>query len=179
MGTDVTYSMRAKWDADKDVTIFHVLFAGDGPSDAGDPFLQGHNADGSYFCCSWPGVGGPVGNTTADTWNHYAAVRESPTNSWKFYIDGVYTGQFAPAAPIIGPLKIGAWSDGTNTIRGWDGTIDDVRVYTSALTDGGVAIGEAALPGSQIDLLARGIPEPSTMILLGLGGLMLLRRMRS
>jgi hypothetical protein len=176
----LTYSMWAKWDADKDVTIYHVLFAGDGPSDPGDPFLQGHNADGSIFGAAWPSVGlaGPGTLTTADTWAHIAATRETPTNSWKLYVDSVYAGQFAPSDPMIGPLKIGAWNDGANTLRGWDGTIDDVRVYTSTLDDGGVAIGQAALDGSQIHELFN-IPEPSSMVLLGLGGLMLLRRRRA
>ena len=180
---NVTYSMWAKWDADKDVTIFHVLFAGDGPSDAGDPFLQGHNSNGSLSgAASWPGVV-PVGSptlTAADTWTHYAATRETATNSWKVYVDGVYAGQAPPANPvIIGPLKIGAWNDGTNTIRGWDGAIDDVRIYTSEFGDGGVAIGQAALPGSDIYNLFHNIPEPSTIALLSLGGLMLLGRKRS
>ena len=86
---------------------------------------------------------------------HYVAVRVENMVT-DFYVDGILTGKSDPAPRLTSPptgndlrLLIGARDDGLF----FNGLIDDVRIYNRALS------------ATEI----RAIPEPCTLMLLGLG----------
>ena len=98
-----------------------------------------------------------------NTW-HYVAVRVENMVT-DFYVDGILTGKSYGEPPLTSPatgnnypLLIGARNDGFF----FKGLIDDVRIYNRALT------------AEEI----RAIPEPATLLLLGLGGILLRRSKR-
>ena len=106
------------------------------------------------------------------TWTHIAATFDTAAgNEVKLYIDGVLrkTGNF-----VNGPIRS---SNSAFTIGNrmgqhqFDGAIDDVRVYRTALAAGDV--GNLAGPGGGV------IPEPTTLALLATGGIGALMRRRT
>ena len=112
---------------------------------------------------------------TDGAWHHVAYVFDRPTS--KFYIDGAYDGSGSYTSfdydlhITTEDVYIGA-SDTVNFSGGpynfLDGSLDDLRIYDSALT------------AAQIQALANGVPEPSTLILslVGLVGCILARSRR-
>ena len=100
---------------------------------------------------------------TATHWQNSAdPVRGNTT----MYADNVQVGQSIGATPsvTVGQVSVGWYSrTGANY---WVGKIDDFTIYTGVLTSG------------EMDTLYERIPEPATIALLGLGGLVLLRRKR-
>ena len=75
---------------------------------------------------------------SASQWYHVAAVRDSTAGEVKFYIGGSLLGSSqsystSPTGGTDGSLVLGASADSTNY---FDGALDDVRVYTTALTGG-------------------------------------------
>ena len=99
-------------------------------------------------------------NTFDNEWHHIAGVYDG--TQYTLYIDGVQDG---PSIIASGPIT--AWGDpltfGTRATRYFDGWIDDVRIFDDAQTQ------------AQIQEWA-GVPEPMTIALLGLGGLLIRRR---
>ena len=98
-------------------------------------------------------------------WHHVVAIVEN--NIPDFYVDGVITSKTVDAftrTPTGNtyPLLIGRRDDGLY----FNGKIDDVRIYNRAL---------AAPEVWQLYT----IPEPTTILLLGLGSLSLLRKRKS
>lgn len=100
-------------------------------------------------------------------WNHYAVTFDSTTKTSTLYINGnfasaatnaAWTGYW-DAADLVRSI---VGSDANNSISG---LYDDARVYNGALSPSEVA--------------ALAVPEPSSAILLGLGGFALLRRRRA
>ena len=103
-----------------------------------------------------------------DQWVHYAGVY-TPGTSMDVYLDGdlafsLTTGVPASQYSANGhSVLIGNRPACGNC--GWYGALDEVRIYDEALTK------------AQIEAVMA-IPEPATMLVLGLGGLVLVRRKR-
>jgi len=100
-----------------------------------------------------------------DKWFHIAGTFE-PSVAMKIYINGELDNTLTDNIPatqfIANTVRIGR--SGT-TWGEFPGSIDEVRVYDEALTQ------------AQIQAVMA-IPEPATMLMLGLGGLALIRRKR-
>lgn len=109
-----------------------------------------------------------------DSWHHLAAVYASDTDR-RLYVDGVLDGS---STTLVNPVTltrfgIGALTRNTpyNPADLFTGLIDDVQLYSGALSTGDIAFLRAN-PGSVI-------PEPSPVAILGLvAGAASLRRRR-
>jgi non-specific serine/threonine protein kinase/serine/threonine-protein kinase len=79
-------------------------------------------------------------------WHHIAAVYDSSKRTIDFYIDGqldVQRSYFSAGRVTVGPLRIGGWNPRVYSDpfaeRYFDGRIDDVRIYSYALSQDEVA----------------------------------------
>mmetsp|Transcript_56374 Transcript_56374/g.178410 ORF Transcript_56374/g.178410 Transcript_56374/m.178410 type:complete len:250 (+) Transcript_56374:17-766(+) len=91
--------------------------------------------------------------------HHYVVVNDQVNNITSLYIDGLLFGTASYRYTTGSTFRIGAWP--ASLSYGWDGVIDDVQVYGSALNGTDVA-----------SLFATGsvsVPEPSTLAILALG----------
>jgi len=98
-----------------------------------------------------------------NTWTHVAGVYND--GAMTVYIDGAQSGGLLPGSALplwdgSSDISIGAYSAGG---ANFPGTIDDVRIYNTALTE---------------EEIAAIVPEPTTLALLGLGGLLMGRKRR-
>ncbi len=99
-------------------------------------------------------------STIADEWHHHTVVKSGADLT--YYRDGVAanTKTITQALDVALPLYFGGQTaDGEN----WEGLLDDARIYNRALSAAEVA----AL-----------VPEPSSLLLLLLGSLALIRKRR-
>jgi hypothetical protein len=106
-----------------------------------------------------------AGSVVADTWNHVAVTGD--VSNYQFYVDGIarsgtfVSGSYHSPPSVTANTAVGSWLQ--NNARMFQGSIDELRIYSSALSAGEVA----ALAGSA--------PEPAeTFAFLGLltaGGL--------
>jgi hypothetical protein len=97
----------------------------------------------------------------ADTWYHVAAVRDAVNSQINYYVNGQLTATLPFSNTDLSntaSLSIGRLSEKNNQY--FKGPIDDVRIYNNTLTAGEIA----AI-----------VPEPCTLILFGIGGLLLRR----
>ncbi len=173
VGTSFTYATWAK--AEVGARIGRAIQKDDGGDYSGG-YQFGFN-DGSFnYVTHNPGGGNlNVGALPTDgEWHHYAVRYDLTNQKLDFFVDGVLTATFAPLTPLT--------SDGNDYLRfgagafdklqpgqehfgfqGFNGAMDDVRIYDEALSDQAIA----AL-----------IPEPASLMLLGAGAAMMLRRRR-
>jgi hypothetical protein len=108
---------------------------------------------GAYFYVFGTGSGTKVpaiddAMRTPNNWYHVAVVVEPASEQAKIYINGVLDQRViavATGGTNNDPVFIGQYSPGATTI---DGKIDDVRVYTRALSDTEIA---AQVPGASVN----------------------------
>jgi len=122
---------------------------------ATNPNLAFVRANASDHECAYSDL-----NISLNTWHHVAVREENGVAN--FYVDGVLTGMWWGEPPLTSPptgndysLLIGARYDGLF----FNGLIDDVRIYNRALSSAEI----------------RAIPEPCTLMLLGLGSVIAAR----
>jgi hypothetical protein len=133
---------------------------------AADWILQLHHGDGDHLELISPAFSGnkevPPPLST-DTWAHVVMTNDG-SNNWTFYIDNSEPVLASSNAPDTGDsLWLGYNTEQPdNPIWSWDGEIDDVAIYSGELSAGQVAaLFQGADPAT--------IPEPSTLLLAGLG----------
>ena len=153
-GYDLSYGVR---DSDSD-----------GDKDDGQAYNQGGSPSNQVF----------IDAATQFEWHHVLATYASDgtDTTMTYWIDGVKMAAqtMTQTSNTIGDtaIHIGDYRTGTSD-RDWDGLIDEVAVWNHALSDAD------ALEVYSLGLNGQPIPEPTTLILLGLGGLSLLRKRRA
>ncbi|MEX2214806.1 MAG: LamG domain-containing protein [Phycisphaeraceae bacterium] len=114
-----------------------------------------------------PGNGDPFW----DTFHHLVGVKDDITGGMVLYLDGIAVGANTPSGNFGATamtIDIGRLVPGSN-LRDFLGTIDEVAIYTQALSASQVAAHFAAAF----------VPEPASISLLLIGGAALLRRRRA
>jgi len=98
-------------------------------------------------------------------WSHWAFTKDATTGDMKIYQNGVEIATAGGKTALLNGSGITAARIGMHVggIFGFHGMLSDVRLYDRAL--------------SQSEVMAV-VPEPATICLLGLGGLVLLRKKR-
>jgi hypothetical protein len=142
-------------------------FAGP-PIETFQPFVSA--CDSTWY--AWPP--GILGD---GSWHHYAVTFDynsvSDETTAAIYMDKnlkgthVFAGQITPnTADIWKTILLGAGGNDYFYFNGYEGLMDEVAIYDYALTP------------AQITAHYNELPEPTTIALLGLGGLLLRRRKR-
>jgi hypothetical protein len=115
---------------------------------------------------NWAGTGAI--NLNDDTWHHLAFVGDKPggTADVRIYIDGVQVGSTdtSVADTFSGNFHIGGTPNWSEDLTGY---MSEVAVWDERLSE--ARIQELAAGGAVV-------PEPGSLALLGLGGLLMLRR---
>jgi hypothetical protein len=106
-----------------------------------------------------------------EQWAHVAGVLDDATGEMSLYIDGTLKAQITTSvrpsgslAPLLNPgIGIGALQNNGDTVSGYGGEffygkIDEVRISGSALS-----------PSEFLIAPAMSVPEPSTLVLAGIG----------
>ena len=177
----------------KSFTLMGWLKSDGVPSPGGNLFLKHDGANGFGLNAGGGGLGllvdggaasSAAAYTTSDQWTFFAATYDGTivANNVKFY-KGTATGNFSNAVLVSthtlnqgtvndsGEALVLAGRGGGNTpFYTFDGVVDVMRIFGSKTDDSGVlSLGEIQFWQTQI-------PEPSTVALLALGGLLILRR---
>jgi hypothetical protein len=109
-----------------------------------------------------------------NVWHFVAFVADSPSRTITFMQDGVVAGSFNYRGQLFAStsqLNIGDDPSDTSPSQGnWDGKIDDLAIWTRALSSQELAdIYNAGLAGQPLSTL---VPEPSVIEMVSLGLLM-------
>ena len=92
-------------------------------------------------------------NIKTDLWHHIAGTYDETTGVMNFFVDGMLDTTIGGAA---GPIRASTWDLTIGNPWGTIALIDEVRIYNRALTL------------EEIQAVSK-IPEPATMLLLGIG----------
>jgi hypothetical protein len=110
-------------------------------------------------------------NVDDDTWHHLAYTGDA-TNGGAFYVDGTQVS--TDAAPLNNTQTVNDVMEIGGSSRfseDWDGRLSQVAIYNERLSDVDIAaLANGADP--------QNIPEPGSLALVGLGGLLIARRRR-
>lgn len=137
-------------------------------SSGGPGFFMGE--DPNFIRMPEPWVNTFVSKPSKGVWSHYALVVDALAGTSKFYLNGTQAATFGSA--------IATSSSGDDTRLGrqfggfgeyLDGKMDEVRVYSNALNASQVASLASSNPNA---------PEPTTLVLLALGGTLVIVRRR-
>jgi hypothetical protein len=109
------------------------------------------------------------GSITDGEWTHVALVIDRTANTVTQFINAVATGtgDIDPAKDVVDDRFSIGFQNPAAPSRGVVGMMDDVGVWDEALDEDALAA-----------VMANGVPEPATMLLLSLGGVALLRKRR-
>ncbi len=147
--------------------VFTIV--GNGNSSNGGLWIGG-------FGGSWQLGGGIIafvdgGAHALNTWTHLAVVYDG-NNTVTAYVNGVAVGTLAKTpSPFNDKTELTIGADGSNdvVIHGMDGLVDEVRIF--AFNPGEFN------PATDLQINSV-IPEPASLALIGMGGLLVLRRRR-
>ena len=117
-----------------------------------------------------------VGGVGDNTW-HHLAISNDAANGTQMWFDGNLSANATPRDTAGNGLPFAIGNNANDLNRAWDGLIDDVAFWDTALTDADVQQIWNGGTGASIESLA--IPEPTALSLFGMVGLaMMLRRRR-
>jgi hypothetical protein len=136
--------------------------------------VMSRGGTGNISMVSGPNLAGEDVGVTDGNWHHAALTVDASGNA-VLYLDGSPVAN-AAAANFLNNVSSGSYTadtmaigvnddSGTGKQWGFDGLLKDVRVYDNPLSS------------QEIAILA--IPEPATLSLIGLGGVLLLRKKNS
>ena len=143
-GTDYTISLWVKSNDDS-AYLIHSFTDIPTPNNNGKEsfiLLWGH-AD-TYFCAYQSGDGGNgdlsddcITNVFDGSWHHVTITRTFNNNIFSFYLDGFYilSRNISREETIPLSTRIGNSVDGYSTNSGYNGIIDELRVYNRVLTE--------------------------------------------
>ena len=153
-----------------------LLFSANKTSDGGgggNNYLFGLDSDTQLLSH----VGGSIGSSGVGPsglddgfWHFGVATYKASTSTHSLYVDGVLVGTANATVNwnTANTAQIGMERDGSTPSNYWNGSIDDLRIYSGELT--------AEEIGSLFNFAT--VPEPSSTALLGLSGLALMLRRR-
>jgi len=119
-------------------------------------------ACGKLMWNTWDSCGNPFGSNTIPVnlndgdFHHYVVVNDQGLNKTSLYIDGALFGEAAYKFKAGNVFAVGNHCAGC-TDYNWNGKIDDVKVFDTALSQ------------SEVNNLYTPVPEPSTIAIFALG----------
>ncbi len=149
------------------------------PGGSAHGYILYNNSDGNWDF--WTGTGGAAGawdseigpTVSVSTWTNLAITYDGGTGTKTLWVDGVsavsqtVAGQYSPNGTIQSEnLHIGSGQD--DGLNFFSGNIDDVTIWDEALDANAIN----SIMNNSV------VPKPSSLGLLGLAGLALLRRRR-
>jgi len=103
-------------------------------------FIEHYSNNIMYFSYTGGGTGDSVGIDVSSYsgWHHWALTWDKGDDEFKAYIDGVQVGTTQTGLGTLSGSsavsRVGAIYDGSVTIEHWDGEIDEVQIYSVALS---------------------------------------------